>query len=114
MSQQVDNLMTEKLFIDVDIARLKHFPRYLAGIKIRLKRAPFLGSKDLQFTEEIAKYWSQYEDLRQAKSLDECSQLSEIRWMIEEYRVSLFAQSLGTNTPISAKRIEKAINLLNT
>ena len=114
VSQQVDNLMTEKLFIDVDIARLKHFPRYLRGIKIRLKRAPYLGSKDLQFTEEIAKYWSQYEDLRQVKSLDECNQLSEIRWMIEEYRVSLFAQSLGTSIPISAKRIEKAINLLNT
>ena len=111
---QLDNLMTEKLFFEVALDRLSQFPRYLEGIKRRLEKAPHLGAKDLSFTNEISKYWSEYENLRQVVASDEFNSLDEIRWMIEEYRVSLFAQSLGTKIPVSAKRIRKAMEVLST
>ena len=111
---QLDNLMTDKLFFEVGLDRLRQFPRYLKGIQFRLQKAPHLGAKDLLFTKEITKYWSEYENLRQIVASDEFNSLDEIRWMIEEYRVSLFAQSLGTKIPVSAKRIRKAIDILST
>ena len=111
---QLDNLMTDKLFLEVALDRLRQFPRYLKGIQFRLQKAPHLGAKDLLFTKEITKYWSEYENLRQIVASDEFNSLDEIRWMIEEYRVSLFAQSLGTKIPVSAKRIRKAIDILST
>ena len=79
-----------------------------------MQKAPHLGAKDLLFTKEITKYWSEYENLRQIVASDEFNSLDEIRWMIEEYRVSLFAQPLGTKIPVSAKRIRKAIDILST
>ena len=111
---QLDNLMTDKLFFEVALDRLRQFPRYLKGIQFRLQKAPHLGAKDLLFTKEITKYWSDYENLRQIVASDEFNSLDEIRWMIEEYRVSLFAQPLGTKIPVSAKRIRKAIDILST
>ena len=106
--------MTDKLFFEVALDRLRQFPRYLKGIQFRLQKAPHLGAKDLLFTKEITKYWSEYENLRQIVASDEFDSLDKIRWMIEEYRVSLFAQSLGTEIPVSAKRIRKAIDVLST
>ena len=105
--------MTDKLFFEVNLDRLRQFPRYLKGIKYRLQKAPHLGAKDMQFTKEIANYWVEYEKLCQVVAPDEYSSLDDIRWMIEEYRISLFAQSLRTKIPISAKRIRKAIDILS-
>ena len=62
-------------------------------------------------TETVQKYWDVYckkrESLRFAGQ--ESSDLVQFRWMIEELRVSLFAQKLGTSVPVSEKRLDKLL-----
>jgi len=109
---QLDNLLVGELFFKTTIDRLRQFPRYLKGIKLRLERAPHLGANDYVFTQEISEFWAEYKRLGEAISADDQNKLDDIRWMIEEYRVSLFAQSLGTKISVSSKRIRNAIDRL--
>jgi ATP-dependent helicase HrpA len=67
------------------------------------------GSQDLASCQQIRIEWQAYEDRRQRHEEMQIHDpaLAQIRWMIEELRVSLFAQSLGTSMRISSKRIAK-------
>jgi ATP-dependent helicase HrpA len=112
IKQQLDNLMTEKLLLSTSIEWLKQYPRYLQAIQLRLDRAPHLGAKDKENTQELAKYWRRYEDFCEQRLVKNPEELDRLRWMIEEYRVSLFAQSLGTKLQVSAKRLEKQLKLI--
>ena len=109
---QLDNLLVGELFFKTTIDRLRQFPRYLKGIKLRLERAPHLGANDYVFTQEISEFWAEYKRLDEAISADDQNKLDDIRWMIEEYRISLFAQSLGTKISVSSKKIRNAIDRL--
>ncbi|MOA53082.1 ATP-dependent RNA helicase HrpA [compost metagenome] len=65
--------------------------------------------RDRVWSGEIAGYWEQYR-ARLAKHAQEGKRDPELvlyRWMLEEYRVSLFAQQLGTRMPVSDKRLNK-------
>ena len=64
------------------------------------------------FTQEISEFWAEYKRLDEAISADDQNKLDDIRWMIEEYRISLFAQSLGTKISVSSKKIRNAIDRL--
>ena len=97
---------------NISIKRLKHFPRYLKAITARLKKYPHVGKNDITYTQEIARYWNAYIDMIAKKDPVKLDKLNSLRWMIEEYRVSLFAQSLGTELPISAKRLDRQFELL--
>jgi ATP-dependent helicase HrpA len=55
---------------------------------------------------QLAQYWEKYETLQGHRLENECPELNLLRWMLEEFRVSLFAQALGTRIPVSAKRID--------
>ena len=57
---------------------------------------------------QVLPYWREYLKHRNAGSAD----LDELRWLIEEWRVSLFAQELKTAEPVSAKRLAKALEAL--
>jgi ATP-dependent helicase HrpA len=89
---------------------LQQYPRYLQAVAARLERLP-AGSlaRDLEATEEIRARWDAYshraQQNREREVLD--PELALYRWMIEEYRVSLFAQKLGTAVPVSAVRLER-------
>ena len=78
-------------------------------MRMRLEKLSGNEARDRAATEEIAEFWQRYEQ-QTAKTSATGSfdpELQRYRWMIEEYRVSLFAQSLGTAFSISAKRLEK-------
>jgi ATP-dependent helicase HrpA len=66
-------------------------------------------NKDKQMAEQVAVFWQQYQQrcqlLQGKQAIDD--DLQDFRWMIEELRVSLFAQELKTSVPISPKRLEK-------
>ena len=109
---QLDNLIAGEVFFKTTIDRLRQYPRYLKGIKLRLERAPYLGVKDYVFTQEISEFWSEYKKIGETIPTGGLTELEDIRWMIEEYRISLFAQSLGTKFPVSSKRIRNAIDHL--
>ncbi|MEO5353927.1 MAG: ATP-dependent RNA helicase HrpA [Magnetococcus sp. XQGC-1] len=86
---------------------LKQFPRYLRGVALRLERRGFAPLKDAQKAAEIAQLWRQYQTVlkkqEEARLWD--PELQRYRWLLEEYRVSLFAQDLRTLVPVSAKRL---------
>jgi len=95
-------------------ARLREVPRYLRAARVRLEALPGSAVRDRQGMAEVDRAMAAYDRLIQ--SLPEhrrtAPEVVEIWWMIEELRVSLFAQKLGTPYPISAKRIEKAVGAI--
>jgi ATP-dependent helicase HrpA len=94
--------------------QLHHLPRYLRAIAYRLDRLPGTLGRDRQLMAQVHEIEREYRELRAdlpaGGPADE--PLREIRWMIEELRVNLFAQSLGTAYPVSDKRIYKAMDQL--
>jgi ATP-dependent helicase HrpA len=91
--------------------RLADVLRYLNGIERRLEKLAMDANKDrshMSRIEHIQQQWQQWlaKLSPQQKQLPE---VQEIRWMIEELRISLFAQQLGTAYPISDKRILQAM-----
>ncbi|MBR0056977.1 MAG: DUF3418 domain-containing protein, partial [Kiritimatiellae bacterium] len=93
---------------NVPLSRLRHYRRYLEGIRIRLERARLSPSTDAEREAQVAPYWNRYRDAvtSQKPFQYNATALAEYRWMVEEFRVSVFAQELRTPTPISAKRLD--------
>ncbi|UZJ61671.1 ATP-dependent RNA helicase HrpA [Pseudomonas sp. KU26590] len=88
---------------------LKELPRYLKAIEIRLEKLGSQAQKDRVWSIELGNLWAQYQT-RADKHAQEGKRDPELvvyRWWLEEYRVSLFAQQLGTKVPISDKRLNK-------
>ena len=94
------------------IGRALSKERYLKGAQIRLERARLSPAADLKKDALFAEQWLRYrkalDAIRQSNNPNNLNNqtLSEIRWMLEEYRVSLFAQELHTPEPISPKRLD--------
>ena len=89
---------------------LRHCPRYFRAIRARLDVLAGGGiAKDRERFEEFLPRWQSYLDwIKQHGPQSEADpELIHYRWMLEEYRVSLFAQKLGTSIPISPKRLEQ-------
>src|SRR5690606_12331847 len=65
--------------------------------------------RDRVWTDEMQGFWQQYQSLSQRYRVEgrEDERLDQWRWLLEEYRVSLFAQQLGTRMPVSDKRLKK-------
>ncbi len=82
---------------------LKEYPRYLQAVEYRMEKMRGNLARDRQNTEEIGRVWERFQKLPGAEQ----SGLQLYRWMVEEYRVSLFAQPMGTSMPVSAKRLDK-------
>ncbi|MCL4111959.1 UNVERIFIED_CONTAM: hypothetical protein GTU68_008713 [Idotea baltica] len=88
---------------------LKHFPRYFDAVDARLKKLAAGGLKrDQQLLEELD-HWQQWIDSLYEDGDAADPNVVQLRWMIEEYRVSLFAQQLGTAMTISSRRLEKQL-----
>ena len=88
---------------------LRHYPRFLRGIELRQEKLPMQINKDRAWTEELTilyQKWDKRREIHQKHKLVD-NNLILYRWMLEEYRVSLFAQQLGTRFPVSAKRLRK-------
>ncbi len=92
----------------VPLARLRNYARYLKGAAIRVDRARMNPSGDLSKEARLAPYWILYQDAATGKSKVkfDAKGLAEFRWMLEEFRVSLFAQELRTAEPVSPKRLD--------
>lgn len=114
IKQQLANLVYPHFVREVPIDWLKEYPRYLKAIEQRLDKLAGQLQKDRVYSSELTEYWQQYQE-RSAKHLKEGkrdNELQQYRWMLEEYRVSLFAQQLGTKMPISDKRLNKQWQLV--
>ncbi len=106
---QLATLVHPHFVRDTPAEWLKEFPRYLKAIDQRLDKVGAQVQRDRVWTGEIAGYWEQYR-ARAGKHAQEGKRdpnLEAYRWMLEEYRVSLFAQQLGTKMAVSDKRLAK-------
>ncbi|MCK8515674.1 ATP-dependent RNA helicase HrpA [Methylonatrum kenyense] len=87
---------------------LDGLPRYLEGLQYRLDKLAADPRRDSQRTREIRPYWEQYRQRaeRHAREGIDDPALLDYRRMLEEFRISLFAQPVGTAVPVSEKRLQ--------
>ena len=90
--------------------QLTHLPRYLQALDRRLVKAAADPARDAKHAQTVAALWDRYraraEANRTAQRVEPA--LEAFRWLVEELKVSLFAQELRTPFPVSYKRLEKA------
>jgi len=108
ISGQLQRLMPKRFVALTPYTQLQHFPRYLKAITLRLDKLKGDPARDAQRLTELRpldqRYTRRLADLKGV--LD--ARTDEFRWLLEELRVSLFAQELRTPQPVSIKRLEKA------
>ena len=105
IKDQLQHLFEPEFLRDVPMAQLLHFPRYLKAIVLRLNRAKSgTMERDLEHSKAIRPLWQNALKMKDWRA----PKMAEYRWMLEELRVSLFAQELRTPMPVSVKRVTKA------
>ena len=105
IKDQIDHLVYPGFVTATPPGWLEQLPRYLEGVQRRLDKLEREPDRDRRQRVEIEPLWQRYKERRPADGADPA--LSEYRWMLEELRVSLFAQELGTVVPVSPKRLER-------
>ncbi|MEJ2692395.1 MAG: DUF3418 domain-containing protein, partial [Candidatus Thiodiazotropha sp.] len=109
MRAQLDRLIFQGFMAEVPESHLLDYPRYLNGLLKRIDKLPHAAGRDRQRMAEMSEFqqrWSEWEaQCRSEGRVDE--RVEEIRWQLEELRISLFAQELGTAFPVSVKRVER-------
>ncbi|WP_245612802.1 ATP-dependent RNA helicase HrpA [Rheinheimera texasensis] len=113
IKQQLDALLFKGFVSEFGAGRLDDIKRYLLALQKRLEKLPVDPQRDRLQMHEYQKAADAYQQLLgkfAGKVLPE--PVREIRWMLEELKVSLFAQQLGTPYPISAKRVLLAVQEL--
>ncbi|MCP2637756.1 ATP-dependent RNA helicase HrpA [Microbacterium sp. HD4P20] len=108
---QVGGLVHPSFVSRTGTARLTHLPRYLRGALDRVRALSDNPGRDRQRMSEFERAAALYADAGGTIPLppDAAAPLVHARWLLEEYRVSLFAQALGTAEPVSLPRIQKAL-----
>ncbi|MDX1380473.1 MAG: DUF3418 domain-containing protein, partial [Xanthomonadales bacterium] len=107
LQSQLDDLLYDGVLRDLSPGRLQHYPRYLEAMQQRCERAPLDPAADARRMAEVQPWWQRYLDHIGAGGIYDPA-LDRYRWLIEEYRVSLFAQPLGTDGKVSPKRLRNA------
>ena len=108
---QLAALFAPGFVFDAPPDALRQFPRYLKAIQQRLDKCLVNPQKDLQCQQAVAAFWERLQATLAGHGVMPLinEDVRQLRWMIEEYRVSLFAQTLGTSMPVSEKRLQKQL-----
>lgn len=91
--------------------KIKDFKRYLSAVEKRIERAKLNPLKEAESLIAISDWVDVRESLAQDKAIP-AFEVDEFNWMLEEFRISLFAQGQKTRFPISAKRLQKQLDEL--
>jgi len=109
IQEQIDQLFIPGFIADTHFEQLQQYPRYLQAIQQRVEkfRGHFQRDRQLstvlrQLSEPLYQQWQ-----GTVEAQGRSAPLLEYRWLLEEYRVSLFAQQLGTQRPVSEKRLRE-------
>ena len=112
-TQQLQRLMPKNFMATTPWPQLQHCARYLKAVTLRLDKYRADPARDAQRLAELKpqeqRYWRLVADRKGAQD----ARMLEFRWLLEELRVSFFAQELRTPQPVSIKRLEKAWGQLN-
>jgi ATP-dependent helicase HrpA len=108
MREQCRRLVFDGFVTATGYPRLSDVERYLTAVLRRVDKLPERPARDADWTYAVRGVWEAYEEAR--AQLGDDPRLTEVRWMIEELRVSYFAQTLRTAYPVSEKRVYRAID----
>ena len=110
VESQTQLLVYKNCFTQTPWEYLQNIPRYLKALRLRIEKQPANPDRDGKNAASVGAIWQKWQDktnqLQAAGSLIPPA-LQDYRWLIEELRVSLFAQELKTPFPVSIKRLEK-------
>ena len=113
-NQQLQRLVPKRFLTTTPYGQLQHFPRYLKAITARLEKWRSDPARDaakmLELKPQEQRYWRLVAERKGATD----ARMQEFRWLLEELRVSFFAQELRTPQPVSIKRLEKVWQQLNS
>ncbi|MEE4191020.1 MAG: ATP-dependent RNA helicase HrpA [Halieaceae bacterium] len=107
IERQLEGLLGGGFLYRTPWSRISHYPRYMKALLTRLERLTAQPGKDRGHTDTLAELETPLHEAldERADALALNPELAEYRWMLEELRVSFFAQSLGTSQPVSVKRL---------
>ena len=105
---QLQRLMPKRFLTDSPWAQLPHFVRYLKAVTARLEKYRADPARDAARLAELRPQEQRYWRLVAERKGVVDDRMQEFRWLLEELRVSFFAQELRTPQPVSAKRLDKA------
>jgi ATP-dependent helicase HrpA len=110
VESQLQLLVYKNCFSQTPWQHLSNIPRYLKALNLRIQKQPANPDRDGKNAAAVGLIWQKWQDkthqMHASGSLIPCA-LQDYRWLIEELRVSLFAQELKTPFPVSTKRLEK-------
>jgi ATP-dependent helicase HrpA len=112
-TQQLQRLMPKNFMAATPWPQLQHYARYLKAITQRLDKYRADPARDAQRLSELKPQEQRYWRLVAERKGAQDARMLEFRWLLEELRVSFFAQELRTPQPVSIKRLEKAWGQLN-
>jgi ATP-dependent helicase HrpA len=115
LAGELRSLVPSRFLEHVPFERLSHMPRYLKALLLRIERAQANPLRDQERSRQVAPYLGGLERLRQVNNPSRRARQSieEFRWLIEEFKVSLHAQELGTSVPVSAKRLDQVLEAIS-
>ena len=113
IQQQLARLMPKNFLTQTPSAQLQHLPRYLKAVQLRLDKLRADPARDAARLTELRPQDQRFWRLVAERKGVQDPRLQELRWLLEELRVSFFAQELRTPQPVSLKRIDKAWAQLN-
>ncbi len=106
-SQQLQRLVPKRFLSEAPWAQLQHLPRYLKAIVLRLDKYRADPARDASRMAEVRAQEQRYWRLVAERKGVQDERMNELRWLLEELRVSFFAQELRTPQPVSIKRLDK-------
>ncbi len=104
---QLEWLVHKRFILNTPYERLQHVPRYLKAINLRIEKLRSNPARDAQCVSQIQPLLQALQKLRMAHTGD--ARVEEFAWLLQELRVSLFAQELKTPIIVSVKRLEKML-----
>ena len=112
LEAQLGKMISPRFITQTNYTQWQHLPRYLKAVQLRLDKYRADPSRDQVKMMEIKPLESKFWRWMDARKGQEDERTREFRWLLEELRVSAFAQELRTPQPVSVKRLEKAWALL--
>jgi ATP-dependent helicase HrpA len=108
-AEELEWLVPRNFLAVIPFAQLPQMPRYLKALGTRMERARLNPGKDKERVQQLAPYRARLESFlaHPPVSVGARREVEKFRWMVEEFKVSLFAQELGTAFPISPKRLDE-------
>jgi ATP-dependent helicase HrpA len=106
MQSQLQSLVHKRFVAETEHAQLAHFPRYLKAMQVRMDKLRTDPARDTRLVAEWQQAAMPWQRAMKGGAQSD-PKMQEFRWMLEELRVSLFAQELKTPMPVSVKRLQK-------